>query len=194
VLGATVALFPDNAKLGPVRAQYFRDHGLGPDGGYSARWVKFRIGPLVIPFPNSPARVAALPLHDLHHIATGYDASWTGEAEIAAWELGAGCGRYLAAWLLNFMALAIGLVIAPRRTWRAFHRGRHAQTLYHESWDPGWLDRTVGSLRARLAVTQPPGPARLSDVLLFACYTLPGLGIGVIAVLLLRAAAAWAVS
>ena len=188
-----MAVFPDHANIGEVRAQYFMEHGLGPGGGYSSRWVKFRIGPLVIPFPNSPARVAALPLHDLHHIATGYDASWTGEAEIAAWELGAGCGRYLAAWLLNFMALAIGLVIAPGRTWRAFHRGRNARTLYRGPWDPGWLDRSVGSLRAHLAVTRPLRPARMWDVLAFASCALPGLSALIVVGLLLRAVARWAV-
>jgi hypothetical protein len=182
-----VTRFPDDATLDAVRAQYFRDHGLGPDGGYSARWVKFRIGPLVIPFPNSAARVAALPLHDLHHIATEYDTSWTGEAEIAAWELGAGCGRYVAAWLLNLMALGIGLFIAPRRTWGAFHRGRYTRTLYNDPWDPAWLNRTVGTLRDRLALSQAPRPARASDCLLFASYALPGLGAFLMAGLLIRA-------
>lgn len=165
--------YPDEATLRATRSQYFRDNALGADGGYSARWVRFRIGPLVLPFPNSSARIAALPLHDLHHIATGYDASWTGEGEMAAWELGAGCGRYVAAWLLNLAAMTVCLVIAPMRTWRAFNRGRHSRSLYSEPWDAAWLDRTVGSLRDRLALRQPPGPARLSDALLFVSCALP---------------------
>jgi hypothetical protein len=178
---------PDLARIDTARAQYFRDHGLGPDGGYSARWVRFRVGPLVIPFPNSTARVAALPLHDLHHIATGYDTSWTGEAEIAAWELGAGCGRYLAAWLLNLAALPIGLVIAPRRTWRAFRRGRSTRTLYDEAWDPAWLGRTVGSLRERLDLGHEPENVRPGDVLRFAACVVPGAAVLLVLVLILGA-------
>jgi len=147
--------------LRDARAEHFRRHGLGADGGYAAPWVKFRIGPVVIPVPNTAARKEALPLHDLHHIATGYDTSWRGEGEIAAWELGAGCGRYAAAWMLNLAAIWVGIAIAPRRTWRAFWRGRRTRTLYDEGWDPRWLDRSVGELRARLALATPTGDGPL---------------------------------
>jgi hypothetical protein len=169
--------FPDHDTLSSARERYFHDHGLGPDGGYQARWVKFRIGPVVIPFPNFPARVAALPPHDLHHIATGYDTSWKGEAQIAAWELGAGCGRYLAAWVLNLISFNIGLIIAPTRTWRAYLRGRYAQALYNEPWDPAWLDRTVGNLRDRLGLHRESRPVRSGDLLRFAACALPFLTI-----------------
>ncbi len=169
--------FSDETILATARAHFFHDQGLGPDGGYGARWVRFRAGPLVVPVPNTSARVAALPLHDLHHIATGYDTSWTGEAEIAAWELGAGCGRYIAAWLLNLAAVPIGLVIAPRRTWRAFHKGRHTRTLYDESWDAAWLERSVGALRARLDLGTTPGPPRLGDYILFAACLVPAFAV-----------------
>ena len=62
-------------------------------------------------------------LHDLHHIATGYDTSWTGEAEIAAWELASGCRGYVAAWVLDLASIPLGLVIAPRRLLRASRIG-----------------------------------------------------------------------
>ncbi len=135
--------------------------------------------------PNTAARRAALPMHDLHHIATGYDASWTGEAEIAAWELGAGCGRYAAAWLLNLAAFPLGLAIAPRRTWRAFQRGRSSRALYDGTWDAGWLDASVGELRSRLGLRDAPRPARPRDVLRFAACLLPA--VAVIAALVLLA-------
>ncbi|HEY6338827.1 MAG TPA: hypothetical protein VIW68_10060 [Candidatus Sulfotelmatobacter sp.] len=35
------------------------------------------------------------PLHDLHHVATGYDASFIGEAEISTFELRSGWGTPL---------------------------------------------------------------------------------------------------
>jgi ubiquinone biosynthesis protein Coq4 len=82
--------------------------------------VRLKAGPFVFPFPNTKARVHAVKLHDLHHVLTDYETTWTGEAEIAAWEIASGCGPYYAAWLLNFGALAIGLLIAPRKTCRAF--------------------------------------------------------------------------
>jgi hypothetical protein len=134
-----------------AREQYFRENGLS-EAGYVARWVKLQVGPLRLYIPNSAARRRAIPLHDLHHVATGYATSWTGEAEIAAWELGGGCGRYLAAWGLNLGAAAIGLFIAPRLTARAFRRGRASRTLYRESWRDELLDLRVEELRARLGL------------------------------------------
>jgi hypothetical protein len=81
-------------------------------------------------FPNTDARRRAVRLHDLHHLATGYETSLVGEAEIGAWELAGGCKRYPAAWVLNIAAVLLGLLVAPRCTWRAFLRGRHSETLY----------------------------------------------------------------
>jgi len=72
-----------------ARQRYFADNGFS-DAGYSDRWVKLSIGPLPFVMPNLPSRRRAIPLHDLHHVATGYDTTVRGEAEISAWELGAG--------------------------------------------------------------------------------------------------------
>jgi hypothetical protein len=168
--------YSDETPLRAARDIYFRQSGLGPDGGYSAAWVRFGIGPLRLPVPNTRARRAALPLHDLHHIATGYTTSWTGEGEIAAWELAAGCASYSAAWLLNLGAFPIGFILAPRRMWRAFLRGRGSDTLYAGRWDPGWLDLSVSALQERLGLTRPLPPARVQDLLLFGTCLLPGLG------------------
>ena len=71
--------------------QYFRDNDFGEDGGYSADWVKLKIGPIPFAFPNTPARRRAVRFHDLHHFLTGYQTDWVGEAEIAAWEVATGC-------------------------------------------------------------------------------------------------------
>lgn len=112
-----------------ARQAYFTDSGLSEEA-YTSRWVRLGRGPVPLGFPNFAARRRAVALHDLHHVATGYDTSWTGEAEIAAWELRAGCGRYWAAWVLNAGAAGLGLVIAPRRTAQAWRRGRQSRTLY----------------------------------------------------------------
>ena len=185
--------YDDTALLRDLRADYFKRNGLGADGGYSAKWVRFRFGPITLTLPNTKARRRALPPHDLHHIATGYDTSWTGEAEIAAWELASGCGRYVAAWLLDFSAFAIGLVIAPRRTWRAFRRGRASNSLYAESWDERWMDSTLGALRQRLRIGQARRTSVPSDAVLFVVCAIPQLvvygSMTAAIVLLLRAVA-----
>src|SRR5688500_10311930 len=106
-----------------ARERYFTENGLS-EAGYTSRWVALPVGSLQVYFPNTGPRKRAVVLHDLHHVATGYSTTWRGEAEIAAWELAAGCGRYWAAWGLNLGAAALGLVIAPRRTLRAWRRGR----------------------------------------------------------------------
>lgn len=136
--------------LREARAQYFRDNGLDEDGGYDRKWVKVRIGPLPVVFPNTKARRAALLPHDLHHVATGYDTSLVGEAEIGAWELASGCRGYYAAWILNLGAAVTGLFLAPRRVGRAFLRGWRSTNLYHLGIDPSWADDTVDVLRKRL--------------------------------------------
>jgi len=137
------------ATVRAAREEYFRQNDLS-EAGYTARWVKLRIGPIPLGFPNSKARRRAVPLHDLHHVATGYATSWTGEAEIAAWELAAGCGRYWAAWGLNLGAAFVGLFVAPHRTWRAFRRGRRCRSLYRADYSEELLDMTVADLRLRL--------------------------------------------
>ena len=142
----------DDMPLREARARYFRDNGFGADGGYAKRWVKVKLGPVPVWFPNTAARRRAVGLHDLHHIATGYQTDLAGEGEIAAWELAAGCGHYVAAWVLNIAALAMGLVIAPRRVAAAWARGRRTRTLYSQAFDDRWLGETVGALRARLGL------------------------------------------
>lgn len=136
-----------------ARAQYFRRSGFAEDGGYGDRWVRLKSGSrTVFVFPNTERRVRAVRLHDLHHVLTEYDTTWVGEAEIGAWELGAGCGRHWPAWVLNFGAVAVGLLLAPRRVVRAFVRGRRSGTLYAGEFAEELLDRTVGELRASLPI------------------------------------------
>jgi hypothetical protein len=145
-----MAHYDRSLTLRAAREEYFDRSGFS-EGGYTDRWVKLKVGPvIVLAFPNAPARVRSVKLHDLHHVLTEYDTSWTGEAEIGAWELAAGCARHYAAWILNGGAMAIGVLIAPRRTLRAFLRGRRSDTLYRESFSDALLECTVGELRDRL--------------------------------------------
>jgi hypothetical protein len=133
-----------------AREQYFLANGFS-EAAYHDAWVVLaRFGPLPLVFPNSAARRRAIPLHDLHHVATGYATTWVGEAEIAAWELAGGCTDHWAAWLLNAGAFATGLALAPRRTYRAFVEGRRSRPLYHTGWHDSLLDMSVAELRQRL--------------------------------------------
>jgi hypothetical protein len=124
--------------------------------------VDFLFGTRVT-FPNTRDRQRAIPLHDLHHVATGYGTDLVGEGEIGAWEIAAGCNS-LALYVLNGTVFLIGLVAHPIRTVRAFRRGWSHRTLYR---DPITYDEllvlTVAELRARLGVPphgvadHPPG-------------------------------------
>ena len=135
------------------RARYFEENGFGEDGGYTDRFVVLRMGPVpVAVFPNTAARVRAVRLHDLHHVVTGYATTWRGEAEIGAWEIASGCGSYLAAWVLNGLALTYGLLLWPRHMLAAWRRGRRSRNLYGEDWSDDLLDETVGGLRQRLGL------------------------------------------
>lgn len=160
-----------------ARDKYFAENGFGEDGGYNDTWVDFKLGPVPFPFPNLPARVRAVKIHDLHHILTGYDTNTTGEFEISAWEVGAGCRDYAAAWVLNLGGTAGGFLVAPKRTFRAFVRGRRTQSLYDRPLE-SMLDRTVADMRADTNADAPPASATASDVALFAASTAVGLAIG----------------
>ena len=136
-------------RVSEARDRYFADNGFEL-AGYTAKWAHFKLGPIPLAFPNTPSRQAALPMHDLHHLATGYPTTLVGEAEIGAWELGGGCGAHTAAWVLNGLAMAYGLVLAPRKVWRAFQRGRKSTNLYQRGWSNALLDLELDELRALL--------------------------------------------
>jgi len=172
----TIPYHPE-LTMSAARTRYFENNGFGADGGYGAAWVDFKLGPIPFPFPNTPQRVDAVKFHDLHHVLTGYDTDFTGELEISAWEIAAGCKRYAAAWVLNLGGIAAGLFTSPGRVFAAFVRGRHSSTVYGEAFEP-LLERTVGELRAA-HVAAPEPRASLSDVLLFALASTAGLAVAV---------------
>ena len=143
----------ESDSIRQARAEYFQRAGFAPDGGYADRLVVLRVGRFpVFAFPNTDARRRSVRLHDIHHVLTGYDTSWTGESEIAAWEIASGCRWHWVAWVLNLGAMAIGVLIAPRRTWWAFRRGRRSGNLYGGEYAEALLDRAVGDLRAEIGI------------------------------------------
>src|SRR5580704_1983924 len=119
-----LARYPEDASLRDARRIYFDANGFGDDGGYGSKWVDFKLGKIPFPVPNAPSRVRAVRFHDLHHVLTGYETTTIGEFEISAWEIAAGCKGFAAAWALNLSGMFAGVLVAPRRVFRAFARGR----------------------------------------------------------------------
>jgi hypothetical protein len=172
--------YDDALPVRAARERYFRDNGFAPDGGYGDKWVKLQLGPVALRLPNTPQRVRSVRYHDLHHLATDYATDWTGEAEIAAWEIASGCADHHAAWFLNLSAMAIGLVIAPRVVWRAFVRGRRTRNLYREPWGDALLEGRVGELRGRLGLAAPAvaaAPASAGEAAAFAGWSAAALAL-----------------
>jgi hypothetical protein len=167
--------YPDTMTLAEARALFFARSGLGDDGGYNARWVRVETKPFPVFFPNTACRVEAAKLHDLHHIAMEYETDWAGEAEIAGWEIASGCGRHGWAWLLNLGAFTVGMVLFPRRLFRAFVRGRHSENLYRSGFAESELPRTtVEWLRERLLPEPAPAHAAMRDRIAFAFWCVVG--------------------
>lgn len=101
------------------------------DDAETAGWIYIRLGPVKIPFPNLPQRRKAIWRYDLNHLLTGYDTSWTGEGEIAAWELASGFPKSLwIGYVYSPMTFAIGLFISPCRTFAAFRKGLGRNNIY----------------------------------------------------------------
>jgi hypothetical protein len=165
--------------LAQARDEYFRANDFGPNGGYDDAWVDFKLGPIPMPFPNTPGRRRAVRFHDLHHVLTGYATDVRGEFEISAWEVGSGCARFWTAWQLNLSGLTGGLLACPRRTWRAFVRGRHSRNLYGGAvYDEALLARRVDEMQRELGLDAAVPPAMAGDALRMAVAAAAGLAVG----------------
>lgn len=145
--------YSDSLLMEEARNLYFAANGFSVRD-YAAPTFTIGILGFSLKFPNTAARKRVVPLHDLHHVLTGYGTNWIGESEIGAWELRAGCNSFVA-YFLNASGVLIGLFISPSRVWRAFRAARGARTLYR---DPApydlLLQMTVGEVRRRLGITK----------------------------------------
>jgi hypothetical protein len=93
---------------------------------------------------------------------------------MGAWELGSGCGPYLVSWVMGLSVFGIGCVIAPRRTLRAFVRGRHSRNFYRQAPGTARLDRNLGEVRRELGLDQPPPAATPADLMSFSGWVALG--------------------
>lgn len=136
--------------------EFFRRSGFSSDS-YTAKWFLLKFGPVPVYLPNIPSRVKAVKIHDVHHVLTGYPATWHGEVEIGAWEVATGCTNYWAAWLLNFGSIGIGLFLCPSKLFRAFRRGMKTRTnLYHNFDYEEAMSTSVSELRERIGLADYP--------------------------------------
>lgn len=161
--------------LRQARDAYLAENGFSTDA-YTEKWVKIEYGPITFWLPSTKTRRAAIRFHDLHHALTGYKATPVGEAEIGAWEIASGIGRYWAGWVLNLFAVGFGMVLAPRRTFRAFVRGRHTRTnFYHGDYYPNVLDKTYDEVKAEIGLPDEVPNATTTDLIAFIGWSMVGL-------------------
>jgi len=188
---AGVASYADDCAVGDARVAYFEANGFGADGGYAEDWVRLRVGPIPVVFPNTASRKAAVPCHDLHHVATGYDTDLVGEAEIGAWEIASGCAHVRAALVLNMLVIWPVLFFAPARVYHAFVRGRHTKNLYDAPYDDSLLEGDVGALRQGLGLHAPTPRATAADKAAFSGWIAVVVGLQVAIVLVFFGIPAW---
>lgn len=162
-----MSLYDPELTLREARVLYFARNNFGDDGGYRDRWVKIKFGPLPIFFPNIRSRAWAVRYHDLHHILTEYETTLGGEAEIAGWEVATGELPNLAGWFLDMGGVTYGLLLYPRRLYRAFLRGRRSRSLYRVPFTDELLSGKVGEVREALNLNQKRIVANVSDKLAF---------------------------
>jgi hypothetical protein len=170
--GAEATTADATATLDEALHRLYKAHDLPSDGGESAKWFHVRIGPVSIPLPNPPARQRAVFIHDVNHVLTGYNAVFSdGEMSIAAFEVGAGCGRVWVAWILNLSLMALGAIVRPGLVLRAFVRGRRSESLYTRAESRPALRRMrVAELRQLIRLDVAPAAARPDDLIALGTY------------------------
>ena len=111
-------------------AAWRQSHGRPPGEEDRARFFWVALGPLSLPVPH-PGK---LRWHDLHHLVLGYEPDLIGEMEISAFELRTGVNSLMVLFLC-LAGVGLGLIVAPRRTLRAWRDARDRRNLYGLPWD-----------------------------------------------------------
>ena len=164
-------LYSDDLSVREAREVYFKNSGFD-EGTYTDRWVKLPILGRTIYLPNIKPRRDAVPLHDIDHVLTEYKTDWRGEWQISSYELGTGCGRYWAGWIINMQAILAGGFRAPRECINAFARGRRSQGVYSFRSIEPLLSERLGNLRKRTTAPVENVRANFVDTILFYSFVL----------------------
>lgn len=148
---------------------FFKQYNLGEEGGLNQDWAYLDFKFFRLPFPNTASRKRALIYHDIHHIVTGYKSDWQGEAEIGAWEVSTGCGDHTAAWVLDIGSLLMGVCFFPRKTFRAFIRGKRTLNLYGNTYTKeALLPMQIGEIQKMLLLNiEHNQPATAKEIFSF---------------------------
>lgn len=148
------AVQPADLDVKTARDRYLAENGFDT-AGYTAGTFQVHILGIGLTFRNTAARKHAIPMHDLHHVVTGFGTDLMGEGEISAWEIGAGGIRNPTLFALLTGGAALGLFLSPRRMWRAWRAGRTAKELFGPGWEyERLLTMRVGELRRALGVPE----------------------------------------
>ena len=148
--------YPAQWSVLAARDAYLAENGFSIEA-YDSPFTDAKLaGGIAIKVPNTKKHRWALMWHDLHHALLGYGTDPAGEAEVSAWELRRGLapvGLYVASIVVG--GAALGLLVAPRRTLRAFRATERRASLFHEpvAYERA-LELSVGELRTLLGI--PP--------------------------------------
>ena len=150
-----LAPIPAGFSVRQGRDAYLHENGFTVEA-YDDKRTQASFFGLKFSVPNTPAHRRAIMWHDLHHVATAYGTDLIGEAEISAWELRRGLkGLDLYVSSIVVGGAVMGLLLAPRRTLKAFraaaHPGRNLFALELSEYE-GLLELDVATLRETLGV------------------------------------------
>lgn len=117
------------STAGEALAAWRAAHGRSAEEEDRARLFWVALGPLTLPVPHP----GQLRWHDLHHLVLGYQTDVIGEIEISAFELRTGVRTPMVLFLC-LAGVALGLVVAPLRTIRAWRSARAKRNVYGIPW------------------------------------------------------------
>jgi hypothetical protein len=179
----------EDKTLAELLPDFYKKYGLGQDGGQGSSIVRIELTKkIILYFPNFNARKKAVLKHDIHHIVTGYRSTFKGETEIGAWEIGSGCRKYWAAWILDMSSVMTGILFNCWNVVKAFARGRRTRNLYHHIIsDKEALQMKRSEMQHALYLDKYPENTRpgITDALLFLLLALAGLLYSIFSIALL---------
>jgi hypothetical protein len=142
----------DSQLVSQILSEFYQQQAF-PEDATVSKWFWVSYGPITVPYPNPKIRRDLIKYHDLTHLLTGYKTTWTGEGEIAAWELASGFTRkHWAGYLYSPLTLTVGFFIAPFKVIRAFKSGFKQNNIYHLQKNMNDIEAmTWGELKASIA-------------------------------------------
>jgi hypothetical protein len=150
------------STVGEALSQWRQAHGRSAEDAVGrVFWIS--LGPVRVPVPNP----GQLRWHDLHHLVLGYEPDLIGEMEISAFELRTGVTTFMVL-LLCLSGVGLGLIVAPRRTLKAWRNAKARRNLYGlkvpwnelQAWElsrlRGFVEGATVSLRLRRRPLKKP--------------------------------------